>query len=669
MKPIAVRLLASIGLASIGLVSHGVASLGLVSLGLALIAPAQAEVARFEILERGPAFGGASFGTVGAYERITARAALAVDPADRRNAVIADLDQAPRNAQGRVEAVADVFILRPAESSRANGAVVVEAPNRGRELMLHLFAEAVAAKGPPALTAEAAGNGFLFREGYTLAWVGWQADIPSQPGQLALRVPVLAGVTGPVRDEVVFDHLKSPATTALPWPVADAKSLKVTVRAGWEAARQSPAGLSWRLLEDGKLEITRPAGFDAGAIYEITYTAKDPGVVGLGFAALRDVASFLRHEAGAANPLAGQVRRSHLFGVSQSGRYVRDYLYLGFNEDLEGRRVFDGMMPHVAGGRRLYGNSRFAQPGRAPRYPRDVAWPADAFPFTYADTTDPVSGVQDGLMRRCRASGTCPKVMQTDTEYEYWSSRASLVVTDPAGRDLVLPDDVRAYMIAGTPHFSAPRAEVRKSEVCALPVNPLHAGAPMRALLSALDGWVREDAAPPASRTPSRTHGTLVAPDKAVPNIPGLAYQSLHVPAAKVDTGGVPGGVPGGDPPRELGRYTVLVPLANADGMAVAGIRMPAVEVPRATYTGWNPRAEGFGPGSLCPLLGGVWPLAATRAERERNGDPRPSLEERYPTPEAYAAAVRQAALWLVEERLLLAADADAISERAAKDK
>ncbi|MFO1161324.1 MAG: alpha/beta hydrolase domain-containing protein [Reyranellaceae bacterium] len=631
--------------------------------GLALIAPAQAQVAKFEIVERGPAFGGASFGKVGAYERITARATLAVDPADRRNAVIADIDKAPRSAEAKVEATADVFILRPVESSRGNGAILVEVPNRGRELMLQLFTEAAAPKGPAAETAEAAGNGFLFSQGYTLVWVGWQADIPSAPGQLALRVPVLAGVTGPVRDEVVFDHLKSPATTALPWPMADAKSLKVSVRAGWDKPRQSPGDLSWRLLDDGKLEITRPAGFDAGAIYEITYTGRDPGVVGLGFAALRDVASYLRHEAGAGNPLAGQVRRSHLFGVSQSGRYVRDFLYLGFNEDASGRRVFDGMMPHVAGGRRLYGNSRFAQPGRAPRYPQDVAWSADAFPFTYAETIDPISGVQDSLLARCRATGTCPKVMQTDTEYEYWSSRASLVVTDPTGQDIVLPDDVRAYMITGTPHFSAPRAAVRKSDVCVLPVNPLHAGAPMRALLTALDGWVSDGTLPPASRTPSRTHGTLVDPAKAVPVIAGLAYTGLHVIAAKVD----PSGASVGDLPRELGRYTVLVPRANPDGMAVAGIRMPAIEVPRATYTGWNPRAEGYGPGALCPLLGGVLPLAATKAQRERDGDPRLSLEERYPTPEAYAAAVRQAALWLVEERLLLAADAEAIAERAAK--
>ncbi len=386
-------------------------------------------------------------------------------------------------------------------------------------------------------------------------------------------------------------------------------------------------------------------------------------MLGLGFAAARDVGSFLRHETGAANPLAGQVRRAHVFGVSQSGRYLRDYLYLGFNEDVAGRRVFDGMMPHVAGARRLFGNSRFGQPGRSPRYPQDVAWPADSFPFTYADTADPVNGATDSLMRRCRASSTCPKVMQTDTEYEYWNSRASLVVTDPTGKDIALPDDVRAYMITGTPHFSAIDMKPRKSDVCMLPLNPLHNGAPMRALLSALDGWVADGKAPPASRVPGRATGGLSDAGVAVPAIPGLPYGGLYVPAARVDAGTGSQATP----PRELGRYTVLVPTANADGMAVAGLRMPVIEVPRATYTGWNPRAEGYGAGALCPLLGGVLPMAATRADREKNGDPRPSLEERYPTPEAYATAVRKAAQHLVEQRLLLAADAEALSAAAAK--
>lgn len=632
---------------------------------LVLLAPANAEVSRLEIVERDLAFGGASFGKVGAYERITARATVAVDPADRHNAVIADVDRAPRNAQGRIEVVADVFILRPIDSSRANGAVLLEAPNRGLRLMPMLFTEGAAAQGqgaqgPPASTAAAAGNGFLYREGYTLVWVGWQGDITPQPGQLVLRVPVLADVTGPVRDEVVFFHRRNPAATTLPWRIADPASLKVSVRASWDAPRQSPADLSWRLLEDGKLEIMRPQDFDAGAIYEITYTGKEPGVVGLGFAALRDVASFLRYGDGNANPLAGQVRRAHLFGVSQSGRYVRDFLHLGFNEDTAGRRVFDGMMPHAAGARRLFGNSRFAQPGRQPASPQDVAWSADSFPFTYADATDLVNGTQDGLMRRCRATGTCPKVMQTDTEHEYWTARASLLVTDPAGRDLALPADVRAYMITGMPHFSMPGAQVRKGEACMLPISPLHAGAPMRALLTALDAWVSDGAAPPASRTPSRADGTLVEATHAVPKIPSLPFSGQYTSAVKVD-----GGV---DPPRELIRYTVLVPRANEDGMAVAGIRLPAIEVPRATWTAWNPRAEGFGAG-LCPLAGGVLPLAANRADRERDGDPRPSLEERYQLPGAYAAAVRRAALRLAEERLLLVVDAEALAEAAAQEK
>jgi hypothetical protein len=294
-----------------------------------------------------------------------------------------------------------------------------------------------------------------------------------------------------------------------------------------------------------------------------------------------------------------------------------------------------------------------------PTSPQDVAWPADAFPFTYADTTDPLSGVQDSLMRRCRATGTCPKVMQTDTEHEYWTGRASLVVTDPTGRDLALPDDVRAYMITGVPHFALPGAQVRKGEICTLPISPLHAGAPMRALLTALDAWVGDGTPPPASRTPSRADGTLVEAAQAVPAIPGLPYSGLFTPAAKVDASG--------DLPRELGRYVVLVPRANGDGMAVAGIRLPVIEAPRATWTSWNPRAQGYGAG-LCPLTGGSLPFAETRAGRERDGDPRPSLEERYPTPDAYAAAVRRAALRLAEERLLLPADVEALVERAAKE-
>ena len=546
--------------------------------------------------------------------------------------------------------MADVTILRPADPARGNGTLLLEVPNRGRKLALPLFNES-----PAAADDREAGNGFLFRQGYTLAWVGWQGDFTPATGQLGIRLPVLAGMTGTVREEMVFDHTRSPAVMPLVYAAAEPADARLTVRARWDLPRQ-PADLSFRFADPRRLEITqRPGGFDAGALYEFTYTARDPMVLGLGFAAVRDVASFLRHERGVDNPLAGQVRRSLGFGISQSGRFLRDYLYLGFNEDTEGRPVFDGLMPHVAGARRMFMNSRFARPDKAPRHPQDPAWPADAFPFTYADTVNPFTGERDGLLRRCRLSNTCPKVMQTDTEYEWWGARASLLVTDPQGRHLDLPPDVRAYMVAGTPHFAEPGAEAGPRPPCALPVNPNHAGAPMRALLGHLDAWVRGEAAPPASRVPDRAGGTLVEAERALPAaIPGLPFAGMHMPAAQSDHGVVP--------PRELGRFAVFVPRADNDGMAIAGIRLPVLEAPRATYTAWNPRAEDHGgPDVMCPLQGAVVPFPDTRVLREAAGDPRPSLEERYPTPAAYVAAVRAAADRLVAERLLLAEDAAAM--------
>lgn len=629
-----------------------------------LALPAAAEVIRFEVLESVPAFEGRSFDAIGPYLRITARATIAVDPADPRNAVIADLDRAPRNAAGRVEAVADVVLLRPADPARGDGTLLIDVPNRGRKLAPQLFDDAAQPGANRAGQAADAGIGFLHRRGITMAWIGWQADIPSAPGQLALAAPVLRGVTGPSRDEFVFDHGRNPATASLSWPMAEPADLRVTVRARWSDARQTPPGLAVRATGPQSIEVTRPpAGFDAGALYEVTYTARDPAVLGLGFAATRDVTAFLRHEGGSANPLAeggrSTVRRAIGFGVSQSGRFLRDFLWLGFNEDLRGRPVFDGLMPHVAGARRMATNLRFGQPGRNARHPQDPAWQADLFPFTYAVLEDPLSGRRDGLMLRCRLSSTCPRVIQTDSEHEWWASRASLLVTDPAGHHLDLPPDVRAYMIAGTPHFAQPGEAMRHAPAMALPVNPMHAGPPMRALLAAMEAWIAEGAEPPSSRVPMRAHGTLVAAAGAVPaGIPGLPYAAIHTGASF--------GEQSVFPPREIGRYPVFVPLADADGIAVAGIRMLPLAVPRASYTGWNPRAEGFGPGALFPLQGAVLPFAATTAARLAAGDPRLSIAERYADDAAYVAAVRSAAERMVADRLLLPEDAARAVERAA---
>src|SRR4029450_6790535 len=264
----------------------------------------RAEVIRFDIVERVPAFAGRSFGDVGPYERITARATIALNPSDDRNSVITDLAQAPRNPDGKVEATADVVILRPTDPARGNGTLLLDVPNRGRKLAPQLFDDSSQPGANNAQGADDAGIGFLHRQGYTMVWVGWQGDIPSRPGQMALTAPVLKGVTGPAREEFIFDTTTTrPARATLTWPAADPANLTITVRAAWADARQTPSGLSARLVDPVTVEVTRPEGFDAGALYEITYTARDPALLGMGFAAVRDVASFLRRDATPANPL------------------------------------------------------------------------------------------------------------------------------------------------------------------------------------------------------------------------------------------------------------------------------------------------------------------------------------------------------------------------------
>ncbi|TWB01328.1 alpha/beta hydrolase domain-containing protein [Bradyrhizobium stylosanthis] len=636
---------------------------GLIAIACLWPAASPAEIVRFDILAREPAFAGRSFGNVGTYERITARATFALNPSDDRNAVITDLALAPRGADGKVEATADVVILRPSDPAHGNGTLLLEVPNRGRKLAPQLFDDSAQPGANNADKAEDAGIGFLHRQGFTMVWVGWQGDIPSKPGQMALTAPVLKSVTGPAREEFVFDNTTNPTRATLTWPAADAANLTVTVRAAWADPRQTPPGLSAKIIDPNTVEITRPDGFDAGALYEVTYTAHDPVPLGMGYAAVRDVVSFLRRDETPANPLLNglhpSVSRAIGFGVSQSGRFLRDFLYLGFNEDLSGRTVFDGLMPHVAGTRRMATNVRFGQPGRNPRHLQDPAWQADLFPFTYATLSDPYSGKTDGLLRRCSLSATCPRIMQTDSEHEWWASHASLLVTDLAGNHLDLPDNVRAYMISGTPHF-AEAADVMKKGLPAmsLPQNPMHAGMPMRALLTDLNAWISDGTRPPASRIPMRAHGTLVPAQGAVPSdIPGLPYAGIHTLAAFSDQSVLP--------PKEIGRYPVFVPKADTDGMAISGIRQLALAVPRATYTAWNPRAQGFGPTALYPLQGAVVPFAPTEAARKEVHDPRLSIAERYADDGAYVAAVKREAARQVAERLLLPEDAERAVEAA----
>jgi hypothetical protein len=621
---------------------------------------ARAEVTQFEVLsvERG-ALEGRSFDKVGTYDRIKARVTVAVDPADPRNAVIADIGMAPKNAAGKVEAISAVEILRPSDPKRGNGKLFYEAPNRGNKQSPGIFMDA---SSKALTTAADAGNGYLLRQGYTLVWSGWQGDLESEPGTLGLSVPKLAGVTGRITAEFVFNNTKNPAVAKLAWPAAELDNAKLVVRAKWDDAPASPEDMSFRFVDPTHVEIKRPSGFDGGAIYQLDYTARDPKVLGLGFAATRDIVAYLRRDTSTSNPLAengrSSIRHAYAYGQSQSGRFLRELLYLGFNEDDAHRMVFDGLLVHIGGARFTAVNMRFGLPESAPRHPQDPGAIADRFPFTYAETTNPFTHERDGLLKLCTKSRTCPKIIQADSEYEWYNSKESLLVTDPSGKAVKIPPNVRLFTMAGTPHI------VRPNPLCVMPVNPLHHGPVLRAMLNDLDAWVDRGVAPPPSRIPNLAAGNLVPADKAADQlktpIPGLPYTGMHVVAAAEDLSV--------HPSKLRGDFKLYLPRLDADGMMIGGVRLPAIDVPKATYTGWNPQVQSNGPTALCSLVGGVVPFAATREERETQHDPRLSVAERYASSQAYVEKVDKVAQTLVRQRLMLEEDLPRQHDAAAAD-
>jgi hypothetical protein len=620
--------------------------------------PLAAKVLKFEVVRiESPAFEGRSFGTAGTYDRIIARATIAVAPGDPHNTVIADIDRAPRNAQGLVEATTDVEILRPTVAANGNRALIYDVVNRGGKRVLGYFNDSLA--GNDLVKAADAGSGFLMNRGYTVVWSGWQGDTTAGGGRMTIATPTVPQVSGVSREEFIFDHMENPASATLSYPAADLDPahVKLSVRQREADTRATPAGLSFKFDGPNKISIMRPAGFDGGAIYEFIYQAKDPKVMGLGLAATRDLIAFLRHETadagGAPNVLAGRIDRAIGFGQSQSGRYLHDLLYLGFNTDEAGRIVFDGLMPHLAGGKKTFTNFRFSQPGRSSYQHADTVFPGADFPFTYPVTTDALTGRTDGMLARCLTAGTCPKIIKTDTELEFYQGRAGLVPVDTKGNPLTMPDNVRLFLLSNLQHAAGFGVTSAPSRTCAYSSNPLYAGPPLRALLVALDAWISNGTLPPASRYPSRADGTLVAPTAdavGFPNIPGVAYPSRINAATVVDDKVMP--------PVKGAAYPAFVPKTDADGRDVAGLRLPNLEAPIATHTGWNLRKAGFGEGELCDNTGSMLPFAKTREERLATNDPRPSLAERYPQPGDRAALIERAAKQLVQDRLLLQEDA-----------
>jgi hypothetical protein len=626
---------------------------------IALSSPCAAKVVKFEVVRvESPAFEGRTFGAVGTYDRIIARATIGVTPGDPHNTIIVDLDRAPRNVRGQVKAVADVEILRPTVAARGNRRLFYEVLNRGSKLGLALFNDNPVVINDLAKASDA-GNGFLMNRGYTVVWSGWQGDIAPGGGRMTFSPPVAPDTTGLAREDFIFDHAENPASATLSYPAADLDPAhaRISVRQREADPRATPAGLEVKFESPTRISIQRPEGFDDGAIYEFIYTAKDPKVMGLGFAATRDIVSFLRNDsddaAGNANPVAGQIDRAIGFGLSQSGRYLHDYLYLGFNADEESRIVFDGLMPHISGAKKTFTNYRFSQPGRSPYEHADMLYPGADFPFTYPVITDTLTGKSDGFLARCLAAGNCPKVIKTDSELEFYQQRASLVVTDTQGRALTMPENVRLFLLSNLQHYALANAKSEMAKTCAYPTNPLNAGPSVRAMLVALDAWISNGTLPPGSRYPSRADATLVPPaidEVGFPHIAGFDYPSRIAQPTALKSDEMP--------PSKGAAYPVFVPKTDADGRDLAGVRLPTLEAPAATHTGWNLRKSGFGEGELCDNNGAMIPFATTREERLKNNDPRLSMAERYPNNGDRAAAIAKAAQQLVRDRLLLEDDA-----------
>jgi hypothetical protein len=547
--------------------------------------------------------------------------------------------------------------------------------------MMRLFNLAGGSNDPRA--PEEFGDGFLLERGFTLAWLGWQADVPLEAGRMRLRTPIARNRDGsPITGLVRADFVPSTRQTIhslgdrnhIPYPVLDPGDdvVRLTVRDRADSPRRVVPRDRWRFSRDGTA-VEMESGFEPGRIYEVVYRAKDPPLVGLGPAAVRDLVAFLKHaEPAAETPVAGLQGEAKLalgFGISQSGRFLRTFLYYGFNRDERGRRVFDGVWAHVAGGGRGSFNHRFAQPSRDAHPHMNFFYPTDIFPFTDGVQEDPATGWKGGLLERARRDGVVPKIFYTNGSYEYWGRAASLIHTTLDGRADVPPaPDTRIYLLAGTQHgtqeFPPSRKGVRYLS------NPADYRWPMRALLVAFERWLTSDGEPPPSRYPRISDGTLVPLEKVrFPGIPGVRFPDRIHRAWRADYGPefYRAGVVAKEPPEIGEAYRVLVPQTDSDGNEVAGIRLAVAQAPLGTFTGWNYRAAELGaPEELADMIGGYLPFPRTADERGASGDRRAAVMERYEGRDDYLAKVRAAAEALIKEGLALPGDLDRMIEGGA---
>jgi hypothetical protein len=655
------------------------------------------------IAERTPFADNHAFGDVGAYERLSGRAHFAVDPQAAAQQDVVDLDKAPVDDSGLVPFAADFMILKPRDMRQSNRRVFYDYVNRGHKRALQFYNDAPHSNVP--ITLAHAGNGFFMRRGYAVAWLAWEGDMLPGDGRMVLDVPVASDngrpITGRIRVEYIAD---APGITCFPLSgriaahsyatvSLDARDAVLTRRRypydtpqpiahdQWLfACAESGVGGETQSMEHAVVPSARhiylPAGFQPGWIYELVYTACDPLVHGLGHVAVRDFISFLKYDGSEANPLRG-IEKAYAWGRSQTGRCLRDFVYRGFNADAAGRRVFDGVLPHVAGAGRKWLNHRFASPivSGGQQY-EDHFNIADSFPFSYAWSTDHLTGRQDAILKR---PDTDPLVFHTQTATEYWVRRGSLAHTDTQGNDLPQPDTVRVYCWSSSQHFADPLPKAPSRGLAQNFSNIVSTSMFFRANLDGMDRWATDGTAPPPSRIPTRADGTLVGVEewrRQFPVIPGVATPISPNVLPLLDFGpeaerGIlrepPRLVPAGNTPDGPGkRYTVLVPSVDRDGNDVPGVRAPMVEAPLGTYTGWNLRARGHGHGAQLRFEGSYIPFPESRQERQITGDPRLSILERYADKAAYVAAITAAARELVAQGLMLEEDVTRCVEAAA---
>lgn len=623
---------------------------------------AYAEVKRVEIGTRADVLGGKAFGSVGAYEKIVGKVFFAVDPSHPRNKSIVDLDKAPRPPQSPVEFSADLYILKPKDPARGNGVMLFDVPNRGNKLLLGMFNRAPANAADPSTEADF-GDGFLMRQGYTIVWVGWQSDVARRNGLMGLEAPIASDGGRPIAEMITTAFTPTAASSDVvlgdvsryaPVDPASAES-RLTVREGLRGTPRAIPRDQWHFgrTVNGKVvtdptAISLQTGFQPGQTYELSYRAQGSFIAGLGFVAFRDLASWFKHQPDG----VVSSRYAYVFGISQSGRFLRDFLYQGFNADERDRKVFDAVLPHIAGAARGSFGDRFAKPNTL------IFFSGTRFPFLDLAQRDPATGKTDGLLAHLMPESVIPKIFYTNSSAEYWGPGqwAALIHSTLDGReDARIADTVRIYLFAGTQHVPGgfPPGEGQAQQKG----NPNDYRWALRALLPAMDRWVREGTPPPASRYPRLSDGTLALQQKVnFPSIPGVGSPSTIPRAYRGDLDSRPSdqAVP------------LLVPQVDADGNERGGIRLPDQAVPLATYTGWNFRSPAIGaPTELLPLAGSYIPFASTRAVREQRHDPRRSIEERYPSRTAYQNLITDAARKLIQEGYLLSDDLAAVVGRA----